>query len=155
MVNKPKQIGTAAETAVVRYLAKNGFPNAERRALRGSLDCGDLTGLGPVCVEVKGGKTAKEASDGLIASWLVETETERVNAKADVAFLVIQRAGIGPDNAGRWWAVMEADDYATLAAPASDYYHAPKSAPVRMHLADMVRTLRNAGHGDVNPPWFS
>ena len=33
MVNKPKRIGTAAETAVTRYARTNGFELAERRAL--------------------------------------------------------------------------------------------------------------------------
>ena len=38
MTNRPKAIGTAAETAVVRYLAAHGFPAAERRALHGARD---------------------------------------------------------------------------------------------------------------------
>ena len=36
MTNRSKAIGTAAETAVVRYLAAHGFPAAERRALHGA-----------------------------------------------------------------------------------------------------------------------
>ena len=44
MTNRPKAIGTAAETAVVRYLAAHGFPAAERRALHGATDLGDITG---------------------------------------------------------------------------------------------------------------
>ena len=56
MVNKPKQIGTRAETAVARYLAANGFPHAERRTLRGREDAGDITGTPGVCWEVKGGE---------------------------------------------------------------------------------------------------
>lgn len=40
MTNRPKAIGTAAETAVVRYLAAHGFPAAERRALHGATDHG-------------------------------------------------------------------------------------------------------------------
>ena len=55
MTNRPKAIGTAAETAVVRYLAAHGFPNAERRALHGATDLGDITGTPSLCWEVKGG----------------------------------------------------------------------------------------------------
>ena len=38
MVTRSKDIGTRAETAVVRYLAAHGFPAAERRALHGATD---------------------------------------------------------------------------------------------------------------------
>lgn len=49
MTNRPKAIGTAAETAVVRYLAAHGFPAAERRALHGATDLGDITGTPGLC----------------------------------------------------------------------------------------------------------
>ena len=49
MTNRPKAIGTAAETAVVRYLAAHGFPAAERRALHGATDLGDITGTPRSC----------------------------------------------------------------------------------------------------------
>ena len=42
MVTRSKDIGTRAEAAVVRYLCANGWANAERRALRGSADWGDV-----------------------------------------------------------------------------------------------------------------
>ncbi len=42
-MSKSKQKGTAAETAVVKYLKANGFPKAERRALQGNLDKGDIS----------------------------------------------------------------------------------------------------------------
>ena len=41
-MNKPKRIGTAAETAVTRYARTAGFPLAERRALAGGADLGDI-----------------------------------------------------------------------------------------------------------------
>ena len=47
MTNRPKAIGTAAETAVVRYLAAHGFPAAERRALHGATDLGESEFLVP------------------------------------------------------------------------------------------------------------
>jgi hypothetical protein len=153
-MNKPKRIGTAAETAVARYLQTHGFPHAERRALRGTQDAGDITGCPGVCWEVKGGDAAKNASDLLVADWLAETETERVNAGADVGVLVLQRRGVGPANAGRWWAVMlhvavydlrSGDDRLTQ----PDVWDLVDSTPLRMHLADAVRLLRATGYGQT------
>lgn len=105
MTNKPKNIGTAAESAVVKALRKHGFPHAERRALAGVLDLGDITGCPGIVWEVKGGEAAKSASDAQVEAWLDETERERQNAGAQVGILVLQRRGIGHDNAHRWWAV--------------------------------------------------
>jgi hypothetical protein len=147
-VNKPKRIGTAAETAVSRYLQAHGFPHAERRALRGIEDAGDITGCPGVCIEVKGGKAAESASDLLVADWLEETETERLNARADVGVLVLKRKGVGAANAGRWWAIVRGDTLTRLIAPdASIYSEAPLPA-VRMLLIDLVSCLRWAGYGN-------
>ena len=44
MVNKPKILGTQWETDVVRYLQAHGAPLAERRALSGPVDKGDIAG---------------------------------------------------------------------------------------------------------------
>lgn len=78
MTNRSKNVGTAAESKVVTALRGNGFPGAERRALAGNLDKGDIAGIGPVCIEVKACKTQA------IPQWLRETEAERVNAGADI-----------------------------------------------------------------------
>src|SRR5690606_36637180 len=94
---RPRDIGTAAETAVVRYLRDHGFPHAERRTLRGSQDAGDITGIPGVCWSVKGGQAAKDASDGLVEDWLSELERQRSRAKASYGVLVLQRRGYGPD----------------------------------------------------------
>jgi hypothetical protein len=152
-VNKPKAIGTATETAVVRYLQAHGFPQAERRALRGIEDAGDVTGCPGLCIEVKGGEAAKSASDLLVADWLEETEKERVNAGADVGVLVLQRRGVGPANAGRWWAVMLHVAICNLRS-GDDRHVQPEiwdlvdQSPVRMHLADAVHLLRAGGYGN-------
>lgn len=153
-MNKPKAIGTKAETAVARYLAANGFPYAEKRRPEGRRDRGDITGCPGVCIEVKGGDAAKNASDLLVTDWLAETETERVNARADIGVLVLQRRGVGPANAGRWWAVMlhvavydlrSGDD--RLAQP--EVWDLVDSTPLRMLLVDAVRLLRAAGYGQT------
>lgn len=150
-MNKPKAIGTAAESAVVKAARRLGFPHAERVVLHGNLDQGDVR-LTPgltagVVVEVKGGNAARDASDLQILSWLDETETERINARADVAFLVTQRRGVGPARAELWWAHMHVGRLLVLRGairtviPADD-------AVVRMTLAAALAQLRATGYGD-------
>ncbi|MGI5144816.1 hypothetical protein ACQEVC_45615 [Plantactinospora sp. CA-294935] len=151
MKRRPRDIGTAAETAVVRYLHTAGFPHAERRSLRGAHDAGDITGTPGVCWEVKGGAAARTASDLDITRWMAELATEVRNAHATVGLLVVQRSGVGPANAGRWWAVMPAFQLADLATleplPVSDGH----AFPVRMLLADAVSLLRATGYGSAGP----
>lgn len=148
MVNRPKQIGTAAETAVVRAARRLGFPGADRLTLTGSKDRGDI-GLCPgVIIEVKGGAAAKDASDSLIDAWLEETNREAFNAGADVAFLVVQRRGVGAPNAHRWWAYWRLNWLENLRG--TDPVFTPDRTPIRMRLVDALRILRVAGYG--NPP---
>jgi len=147
MVNRPKQIGTAAETAVVRAARRLGFPNADRLTLTGSQDRGDI-GLCPgVILEVKGGAAAKDASDTLVDAWLDETNREASHAGADVAFLVVQRRGVGAPNAHRWWAwwrlgwLDHVRDYEARVLGL-------ENMPVRMLLADALQLVRAAGYGE-------
>ena len=150
-MNKPKAIGTAAETAVARYLQAHGFPHAERRALRGIQDAGDITGCPGICVEVKGGDAAKNASDLLVTDWLEETEKERLNARADIGVLVLQRRGVGPANAGRWWAVLTSHVVVRLTTSGAPLYPSDLTmpdVPVRTLLTDAVHLLRWAGYGN-------
>lgn len=142
-MTRPKDIGTKAETAVVRYLRSAGFPQAERRALRGTQDAGDITGIPGVCIEVKGGDRAKSASDGQIAAWLAETATEAINADADLGVLVVSRRGVGLGNAHRWWAVVYGDDVSM---------DLPPREPVRMYLSTVASWLVRLGyHGEARP----
>lgn len=112
-MNKPKQIGTAAETAVVNFCKKNGHEDTERIALKGFYDQGDIL-LGntkyKTIIEVKSGKAAENASDNQIDKWLAEAERERINANAHIGILVTKRKGVGAVNAGRWW-VHSTDEY--------------------------------------------
>ena len=150
-MTRPRDIGTRAESAVVRYLQPNGFAHAERRSLRGALDAGDITGTPGICWEVKGGEAAKTASDLTITGWMAELASETVNAKADVGVLVVQRRGVGPSNAGRWWAYMPAFQVADLVV--SEFLVASEmDFPVRMLLADAVTLLRAAGYGTQPEP---
>ena len=82
VVNRSKRKGTQFETDVVDYLRANGFPYAERRALRGTLDAGDIAGVVGWALE------AKACKEFDLAGWAAEAEQEAKNAGA------------------RWWAVI-------------------------------------------------
>lgn len=144
-----KRIGTPVETAVARYFQAHGFPHCERRALSGVEDKGDLTGIPGLCVEIKGGKAAENASDGQIQAWLDETETERMNARADIGILAVKRKGVGLNRAGEFWAVVDGGVFADLIYERSDGrpMFEPIGFPVRMHLQNLVEVLRDAGYG--------
>jgi hypothetical protein len=146
-MNRPKKIGTASETATVRALRTLGFPQAERAALAGTADRGDITGTPGICWEVKGGDAARNASDGQINAWMAETEVERVNARADIGILVVQRKGVGASNAHRWWAWTTSRTLAQLMEPSISLFDEAPDVPVRLLLADLARLLRWAGYG--------
>ena len=88
-MSKSKQKGTSFESHVVDFLKKNGFPNAERRALTGALDKGDITGVGSLVFE------CKNHAQLAFSAWLEEAEVERVNADADFGIVVAKRRGRG------------------------------------------------------------
>lgn len=144
-MSRSKDIGTRAETAVVRYLRGAGWPHAERRALRSHQDAGDITGTPGICWEVKARKAP--VSDQNIAEWMDETETERVNADAEIGVLVVRRPGVGEGNADRWWAYLSAGTLAGLATEGGFVPYGQLAFPVRMLLGDAVRLLRAAGYG--------
>lgn len=145
MTNRPKDIGTRFTSDTIRFLRANGFPGAELRNQAGAHDKGDIIGCVGVCWECKGGHAAEQASDGQIMAWLLgETETERVNAGADVGILVTKRKAIGAANAGQWWAHMTLNTALYLLGGVAG---SPFNLPIRMHLADAVMLLRRAGYG--------
>lgn len=97
-MSKQRAKGTAAETAVVRYLREHGFPYAERRALHGTSDKGDITGCGPVVFEVKNHKTID------LAGWLKELDVEMQNADVNYGAVIAKKRGT--TDPGEWYAVM-------------------------------------------------
>jgi hypothetical protein len=99
-----KQKGTLAETAMVKYLQVNGFPGAERRALAGELDKGDITGTPSLTFEIKNCKSYS------IPSWLKEAAIEKVNANADFCPVISKPHGVGVDSVGKWWFILTVED---------------------------------------------
>ncbi len=86
-MSRQRAKGTRWESAIVAYLRGQGFPHAERRALTGTADRGDLTGIPGVVVE------AKNCRRHEWAAWLDEAGEEGVNAGADVAVVWAHRQG--------------------------------------------------------------
>ena len=66
--------GTRFESEIVEYLKANGFPYAERRAMRGNRDAGDIAGVPGIAIEAKNHK----AMD--LGSWMGEAEVGARNA---------------------------------------------------------------------------
>ncbi len=73
MTNTSKRKGTSFEVAVVDYLRANGFPFAERRALRGTNDAGDVAGVVGWVIEAKNHRALD------LGPWLTEAAKEAAN----------------------------------------------------------------------------
>jgi len=143
MVNKPKQIGTAAETAVVRHAKKNGFPDADRLTLTGTKDRGDVALNRSVMIEVKSGRAAEDASDAQILAWMDETVKEQKEGQWPVAFLVTKRKGKGTGSVGQWWAHFWLSDlYHLRGAQLTDDIEDEGDAPVRMTFDSALAQIR-------------
>ena len=84
--NRAKAKGTRFETAFVRWLQDNGFPHAERRALRGTRDAGDISGVAGWAIELKN-------CEALRPSFVDEAEREAGNAGVPLFAAVMKRRG--------------------------------------------------------------
>lgn len=89
ILTRSKDKGTAFERLVAEYL-RRFWPYADRAPLTGNKDRGDIAGTPGIVWECKNAKTLR------ISEWLEETETERLNATADIGVLVVKRRGYGP-----------------------------------------------------------
>ncbi len=98
MTNRSKTKGTQAETAIVNTLIAAGAPHAERRALQGALDKGDIAGLPGICIE------SKNVAQMALAQWMKETVAEGINAHADIA--VCWHKKRGSTNPLDWYVTM-------------------------------------------------
>lgn len=155
---RPRDIGTAAESAVLRVL-RTAFPSAERSPLRGSKDQGDIMNT-PFVWEVKGGHAAEDASAGQVLAWLGETEVEAENhfdsrsARGQLSygygFLITKRKGKGMASAGDWWAHLWSDDLASIVT--DGMVQAKGRVPLRMTLDDLLSLLRSNGYAEAGDP---
>lgn len=106
MRTKSKDIGTRAESAVVKWLQRNGWPEARRLPLTGALDGGDidLGRMAGAVLQIKAGRAAERASDNQVAAWVRQAEGQALNSGAQVGLLVTKRAGYGLERVEHWWA---------------------------------------------------
>lgn len=114
MSNPSKQRGTRSETLAVRFLRGHGFPHADRQPLRGTQDQGDiLISTSPrIIAEVKA--RTRPVSIQQINRWWQQTEDEAVNARADLAVLIVHRSGI---SVAAWDVWMPAGEWAEVCHP--------------------------------------
>jgi len=115
-------------------LRKNGWPHAERLALQGKLDKGDVTGTPGVAWEVKNYAVSHWPQ------WLREAEAERINAGADYGIVVAKPPGVGVTRVGDWWAGM----YACCAEDSAKVYECDKAG--MDHLWGMTGLDRSELH---------
>lgn len=106
-MSKSKQKGTAAETAVVKYLIeKLKKPHIERRSLNGINDRGDITGIPGVVIEVK------NHARMTLAEWLEELDKEIKNDNASTGVVIHKKKGT--TDVGKWYATMPVSVWADL-----------------------------------------
>jgi len=132
------RIGASAEAAVVKVLHAHGFPAAERRRVRRH-DALDIIVCPGVVASVKGGAYARTASLGAISGWHAEADAKRREHGADLALLVVQRAGYGVDRADHWrtW---------VIGSHVTDWH--PLLDHAEWQLANGLRWLRHNGYGE-------
>lgn len=105
-MSRSRSKGTAWESKVVAYLQSQGWPHAERRALNGARDRGDLTGLPGVVVE------CKDANRVELAAWIDEATTETANANAELGVVWAHRKGKA--SAGDGYVILTGEAFARL-----------------------------------------
>lgn len=98
--------GTRWETAVATYLRERGWPHAERRALNGNQDRGDIAGVIDVVIECK---SAARHEPG---PWLDEAHKEQANGRAAVGVVWFKRRG--KTNPGAGFVLMDGHTFTHL-----------------------------------------
>jgi hypothetical protein len=153
-VSRSKAKGTAAETAVVRFLQAAGFAQAERRTLNGTQDRGDIAGIPGVVIEVK--NCARQE----LPAWVAEAELARDNDRATLGVVWHKRRG--KSSPGDWFVTMSGAQFAALLreqqglpAPVTEC-QTPEYTEGPCHCAycDPTATpsTRQCGHADYHTP---
>jgi hypothetical protein len=117
MANPSGDKGTKFATGIVRYLHSRGLTSARREVQHGNKDQGDIhVGVAGRLTVIEAKWRPKLPSPKQVAAWMVETDTEAVQAGADLSALVYNRPGYGTANAGHWLVVMRRDEFMWLAS---------------------------------------
>lgn len=104
-MNPNKAKGTRWESRLVEYLRANGFPYAERRALAGTKDLGDIVNVPGVVIEAKNTKTIN------LAEWIDQLVEEKANANARHGAVIFPRRSHRTERA---YVVLELEDFVDL-----------------------------------------
>ncbi len=114
-MSKQKQKGTRFESAVVGYLNANGI-RAERVALHGKADCGDVRfSVGALDAVAE----CKDRKRNDFPRYVDEAELEALNARASFGVAIAHREGCGAAAFGDNLAVMTLDTLVQLVQLAS------------------------------------
>jgi predicted lipoprotein len=105
MTNASKRKGTVWETQVVEFLKSHGFPYAERRALCGTSDKGDVSGVPGVMLE------CKNEAKVTLGAYADEVKVQTANAGASIGVAVVKRRNRGPADA---YVVMTLEQFAAM-----------------------------------------
>lgn len=119
-MSRQRAKGTAAETAVVNYLRGQGFPHAERRALAGSADRGDVAGLIGTVIEVK------DCARVELSAWVDEANREADNDHAQIGVVWHKRRR--KSSPARWFVTTDGETFAFLLREALGIVHDPEAA---------------------------
>lgn len=112
--NSPKRKGTAAETALLRWLHDNDYLDAIRNPPAGTKDVGDLTVFpGPYAITVEVKNWADIAA--AIREGLDELDVEMHNAGTEHGVLVVKPKGKG--DPGDWYAIRRVRNDPEIGAP--------------------------------------
>lgn len=133
-VSRGKAKGTAWESLVVGYLVSLGWVHAERRALHGTLDRGDVAGLPGVVIECKNEKALS------LAGWVDEAEVERANDGAEYGVVWHHRRGKGSPAQG--YVTMSGDTFVRLLSAAG---HAPSPVTESEKYSAILGADRHSG----------
>lgn len=153
MSNPSKRKGTAGETAAAKWFRANGFPFADRQPLRGNRDAGDLALAPGLVAEVKSVAVAAggRVPPKMLATFMAEAESERMNAGAAHCPLIVKRAGTA--DVAQWFAYLPAWAFAQLvgaihADAAAGIGLPDPHAPLCTDVGTLARLLRYAGFGE-------
>lgn len=108
MSKQTRKGNSEGEIPVEEFLRKMGFRRAYRLRHQGVIDKGDIGGIDGVCIEIKNWGIYK------LAEWIKEMVHEKANAGAKTGAVLFKPKGIGKTRVGKWWVLMEAEDYAQL-----------------------------------------
>lgn len=112
-MSKQKQIGTAAETAVVNYLSK-WWPQSKRLPLMGKHDQGDIDVFPWASVEVKSHQRMT------LSEWIDESTREGKQRKSWLNVVWHKRVRKG--SPGEWYVTMTGDTFVAVLGLVEDYY---------------------------------